>query len=324
MPEETVLQSKVPANQSGRSLLDYLSDRFKYQSLEAWEALIRSGKVTLNNEKADPLHPLQKGDLVAYSVALKEPPVDRNIQILHDEDTFLVAVKPGQLPSHADGNFIKNTFIYLITVMLRGKGWKGEVKLVHRLDRETSGLMVVAKERSAHRNLVAQFEEGRVQKEYMAVARGRIGEKEWEVNGAIGRDPDSQISVRQKVVPEGTPFSKPSLTLFEKMGDLKEAGLLKCIPKTGRTNQIRVHLDSIGHPVVGDKLYGRTDGEFLEFIRHVKSGGDPAFPGHFTVPRHLLHASKLTFSHPLTGRSLVFDSPLPPDMREYIENRSKT
>jgi 23S rRNA-/tRNA-specific pseudouridylate synthase len=154
------------------------------------------------------------------------------------------------------------------------------------------------------------------------VAKGRIEKGHFEVSGAIGRDTGSSISMRQKVVPEGTPFSKPSLTLFEKMEDLKDATVLKCIPKTGRTNQIRVHLDSIGHPLVGDKLYGRTDEEYLEFIRHVKAGGDPSFPGRVETPRHLLHASKLSFTHPETGEAAAFETPLPRDMGHYIQSRS--
>ena len=319
MPDETVLQSKVPQHQAGKTLSDYLSNRFRYQTREAWDKLIIAGKVTLNRKPALPLQPLQKGDLVSYSVILKEPPVDKNIQILHEEESFLVASKPGQLPSHADGNFIKNTFIYLITETLRDKGWKGDVRLVHRLDRETSGLMVVAKTREAHLNLTRQFEAGSVEKEYLAVARGQISGGKFEVNGAIGRDSASQISVRQKVVPESTPFSKPSLTYFEKIQDLKDATLLRCVPKTGRTNQIRVHLDSTDHPIIGDKLYGRTDEQFLAFISHVKAGGDPAYPGQMEVPRHLLHAGKLTFDHPTTGKPVTFESTLPPDMRGYIE-----
>jgi RluA family pseudouridine synthase len=322
MSEETVLQSKVPAHLAGEHLSAYLSRRFRYQTKEAWENLILSGKVTVNGEKASPGLKLHKGDRVAYSVVLKEPPVDRNIQILHEEDSFLVAAKPGRLPSHADGNFIKNTFIYLITQTLRNKGWKGDVRLVHRLDRETSGLMVVAKDKSAHLNLVQQFEQGKVGKEYLAVAKGRIEEEKFEVNGAIGRDPSSAISVRQKVVPEGTPNAKPALTYFEKIADLRDSTLLRCMPKTGRTNQIRVHLDSIGHPIVGDKLYGRTDEEFLEFIRHVKAGGDPAFTGRFEAPRHLLHASKLSFGHPQTGERLTFEAGLPDDMREFIKAKT--
>lgn len=307
---------------AGNILIDYLSQRFRYQTKDAWLDLIRSGKVTVNGNQASPALPLKKGDRVAYSVVLREPPIDPNIQILHEEESFLVASKPGQLPSHADGNFIKNTLIYLLTQMLRDKGWKGDVRLVHRLDRETSGLMVVAKNRAAHLKLVRQFEQGSVEKEYRAVSKGRMEEKTFEVTGAIGRDPESQISVRQKVVPAGTPFSKPALTLFEKLADLKDATLLKCIPKTGRTNQIRVHLDSIGHPIVGDKLYGRTDGEFLEFIKHVKAGGDPAFVGHAETPRHLLHASKLSFAHPETGELLSFEAEIPEDMKKFVKSNA--
>lgn len=322
MAEETTLQSKVPANLAGQSLSDYLSGRFRYQTTEVWNGLIRSGHVTVNDKRADPSLLLKKGDLVAYSVVLQEPPVDRNIQILHEEDSFLVALKPGQLPSHADGNFIKNTFIYLVTQMLREQGWKGDVRLVHRLDRETSGLMVVSKDKEAHQNLVQQFEKGLVEKEYEAVAKGVIERDRFEVGEAIGKDETSEISVRQKVVPEGTPFSKPSLTLFEKKTDLRGYTLLRCLPKTGRTNQIRVHLDSIGHPIVGDKLYGRTDEEFLQFIRHVKSGGNPAWPGHLETARHLLHAGKLAFFHPVTGQKVQFTTEPPQDMKDFIQARA--
>lgn len=324
MPDETILQSKVPLHHAGQTLSAYLAARFRYQTKEAWDGLISQGKVKVNGQAVLPGQILRKGDRVVYAVVLKEPPVDKDILILHEEETFLVAAKPGRLPSHADGNFIKNTFIFLITQSLKARGWKGDVRLVHRLDRETSGLLVVAKDREAHLNLVRQFEEGRVGKEYLAVARGKVEWESLEVKGAIGRDAASQISVRQKVVPEGTPFSKPSLTLFEKVRDLENAALLRCLPKTGRTNQIRVHLDSIGHPLVGDKLYGRTDGEFLEFVRHVKAGGDPSFPGRSEAPRHLLHASKLAFTHPVTGLPLSFEAPLPPDMRDQIETRSKS
>lgn len=319
MPDETILQSKVPQNLAGHSLLDYLSNRFRYQTREAWKSLIHSGKVAVYGKKASPELHLQKGDRVAYSVVLREPVVDRNIQILHEEDSFLVATKPGQLPSHADGNFIKNTFIYLITEELRKKGWKGDVRLVHRLDRETSGLMVVAKNKETHLTLTQQFESGKVEKEYQAVVIGRVEKENFEVAGAIGKDSTSIISVRQKVVPEGTPYSKPSLTHFEKIKDLDGFTLLRCLPKTGRTNQIRVHLDSISHPIVGDKLYGRTDKQFLEFIRHVKAGGDPAFTGHLETSRHLLHAGKLSFAHPASGNQVTFVAELPIDMRDFIE-----
>ena len=320
MPEETVLQSKIHLHQSGKSLLDFLADRFRYQTKESWDQLITQGKVTLNGQASTPQTLLRKNDLVAYHVVLNEPPVDKNIQILHEEESFLVASKPGQLPSHADGNYIKNTFIFLISETLRAKGWKGEVMLVHRLDRETSGLLVVAKSKEAHLKLVRQFEQGLVAKEYLAIVRGKVDKPSFEVKGAIGRDDRSEISIRKGVVPEGTPFSKPSLTQFEKVLDLKEGALVLCRPKTGRTNQIRVHLNHAGVPLVGDKLYGRSDAEFLEFINHVKTGGDPGFQERLEVPRHFLHASKLTFDHPVTGKKVTFEAPLPSDMKNYIEN----
>jgi len=321
VPDETILQSNVPPNHTGKELLEYLSGRFRYQTSEAWRELILKWKVTVNGKSVQPGHILQRGDLVAYAVVLKEPPVDKNIQILHEENTFLVAFKPGQLPSHADGNFIKNTFIFLITEELRRNGHKGVVMLAHRLDRETSGLMVVAKDKQAHRKLVNQFEKGLVEKEYLAVVKGSIAEKQFEVDGAIARDEESEISTRHKVVSAETPFAKPSRTLFEKVQDLKETTLLKCIPKTGRTNQIRVHLASIGYPLVGDKLYGRTDDQFLEFIHYVKAGGDPAFGGRLETPRHLLHASKLSFIHPETGERVSFEAEMPADMRNYISSK---
>lgn len=322
MTEETQLRSKVPANLSNLALVDYLSRRFRYQTAETWRELVQAGKVTVNDHTAGPDALLKKGDWVAYSVVLREPPVDRDIRILHEEETFLVADKPGQLPSHADGNFIKHTFIYILGEMLKAKGWNGTAQLVHRLDRETSGLMVVAKEGKAHQALVQQFEKGLVEKEYVTVVRGEITEDEVEVAGAIGKDPDSEISVRQKVVPEGTPFSKPSKTLFRKITGLKGFTQLLCLPKTGRTNQIRVHLDSIGHPVAGDKLYGRTDAEFLAYIRHVKAGGDPGWKGVLESDRQLLHASKLTFAHPVTGQKVSFAAELPADMKAFIQQHA--
>ncbi len=322
MSDETILQSKVPPPQAGKPLLDYLSGRFRYQTSDQWKDLILQGKVTVNSQKAQPQLILKKGDKVAYAVVLKEPPVDKNIRVLHEEEDFLVADKPGQLPSHADGNYIKNTFIYLINQTLKEKGFTGTAHLVHRLDRETSGLMVVAKTPAAHLKLLQQFEKSTVKKEYLAVVRGKVSQEHFELSGALGKDTESAISIRQKVVPADTPFAKSASTYFEKMKDLKEGALLKCVPKTGRTNQIRVHLASLGHPLVGDKLYGRTDKEFLEFVHHVKAGGDPSYEGRFETPRHLLHAAKLTFDHPETGQRVTFEAPTPQDMEDYIQKNS--
>jgi len=321
-PKESVLESRVPQLAAGKTLLDYLALRFRYQTRAGWEERIASGAVTVNGARARPGRALSQGDRVSYSVVLKEPPVDADIKIVHAEPAFAVAIKPGQLPSHADGNFIKNTFIHLISGMLKTAVAGEDIRLVHRLDRETSGLMVVARNKMAHADLMRQFAAGGVEKEYLAVAKGRIGREKFKVEGLIGRDPASTVSVRHALVPAGTPRAKHSCTEFIRVRELTDATLVRCLPRTGRTNQIRVHLAHIGHPVVGDKLYGKTDEEFLAFVRHVRAGGDPGFPGRAETPRHLLHASRLAFDHPETGRRSIFEAPMPDDMREYIERHA--
>ncbi|MBP7734466.1 MAG: RluA family pseudouridine synthase [Spirochaetes bacterium] len=322
MPEETTLSSRITQNSAGQRLIDFLCGRFKYHGRDRWIEIITEGLVTVNGASSDPGYALKKNDTVSYTVVLREPPVDSAIAIIHEEESFLVATKPGNLPSHADGNFIKNTFIYILRQRMAGGGYSGPVKLAHRLDRETSGIMVVGKTDRAHRNLASQFEEGTVEKEYLAVVRGPVSEDSFEVGDAIGTDAGSAISIRKKVVPPGTPGSRPAFTRFEVMERFAEATLLRCLPATGRTNQIRVHLDHAGHPLVGDKLYGRSDEQFLEFVRRARAGKFEPLPW-MEAPRHLLHASRLSFCHPLTGERLTFSSPMPDDMALYMEKIRK-
>ncbi|MGH7739364.1 MAG: RluA family pseudouridine synthase [bacterium] len=317
MTEKTNLQSKIHSASAGHLLLDYVSQRFRYQTRDHWQEMIEEGYLTLNGKKANPETILRSGDLVSYQTVLNEPEVDKNIQIIHDEKSFLIADKPGWLPSHSDGNFIKNTFIYLIREKLKAQGWGGQAHLVHRLDRETSGLMVVAKSREAARSLARQFETGQVKKTYSAIVQGVVTHDFFEVDGSIGPDPQSQISVRRALQPEGEPGGQRAFTQFEVLRRMAGSTLVLCKPQTGRTGQIRVHLASQGHPLVHDKLYGRTDEEFLEFVRQSKAGWSDENGGR--PPRHFLHAGRLELLHPLTGQALEFESNWPDDMRAFLE-----
>ena len=319
MQDETTLASRITQNNAGQRLIDFLCSRFKYHGREEWEKLIGSGKAAVNGKSSVPGYVLKKNDTVSYTVVLREPPVDPDIRIIHEEASFLVACKTGNLPSHADGNFIKNTFIYILRQKMKAGGYDGPVKLVHRLDRETSGIMVVGKTDDAHRTLVRQFEEGLVEKEYLAVCRGIIADDIFTVGGAIATDTESSISIRKKVVAEGTAGSRAALTRFEVIERFAGSTLVRCIPATGRTNQIRVHLAHAGHPLAGDKLYGRTDEQFLDFVRNARGGNFDPLPW-MDAPRHLLHAAKLSFNHPLAGERVTFEYPMPDDMRSYIEN----
>jgi 23S rRNA pseudouridine1911/1915/1917 synthase len=319
MSVETTLTSRVSADHAGRSLIDFLRHRFKYHNRAEWESLIKQGKVTVNGSSVRPDEVLKKNDAVSYTTVLREPPVDTAIKILHEEDSFLVAAKPGNLPSHADGNFIKNTFIYILRERLADRGHRGPVKLVHRLDRETSGIIIAAKTDDAHRILVRQFERGSVVKEYFAVVHGLIEGQGFEVGGAIAPDPDSIVSIRKRVVPLGTPGAKSASTRFEVIQRFPAFTLLRCVPFTGRTNQIRIHLSYVGHPLVGDKLYGRTDEEFLSFVRQVRAGNFDRLPW-METSRHLLHAARLGFHHPVTRKPVLFQCEMPADMWGYINH----
>ncbi|MFH0975390.1 MAG: RluA family pseudouridine synthase [Spirochaetota bacterium] len=317
MPEPTTLSSVINKNNAGARLIDFLSSRFRYHTIEKWEEIINAQDVKVNGSASLPDYILKNKDIVSYTVILNEPPVDSNIKIIHNEDSFLVAFKPGNLPSHADGNFIKHTFSYLIKKMMSDKGYDGYLKLAHRLDRETSGLLVVAKSKDANRALARQFEAHAVEKEYIAIVRGSIQDASFEADGAIAPDPESSVSIRKRVVPAGTPNAQASLTRFEVIERLTDYTVVRCLPATGRTNQIRVHLAHIGHPLAGDKLYGRSDAEFLEFVRAARRGSFEMLPW-MDAPRHMLHASSIAFKHPVTGERVQFLCPVPEDMMEFI------
>jgi RluA family pseudouridine synthase len=316
MNNETILKSRIPPSEEGKELIEFLCGRFRYHSRVQWIDIIMDQRVTVNGEASTPGFRLKNKDSVEFRVLLNEPPVDRNIRIVHEEETFLVASKPGSLPSHADGNFIKNTFIFIINEMLKSSGFTGKAGLVHRLDRETSGLMIVSKNTDLLRAFMKQFQDGTVKKEYTAVVRGIVEKEIFTVSGSIVKDTDSSISIRRKLVP-GDGFSAGySETRFEVIERLKSSTAVRCVPVTGRTNQIRVHLAHSGYPLVGDKLYGRSDDEFLAFVNNARAGNYETLPW-LETKRHMLHAGRLEISHPLSGERMTFIDPVPDDMSNY-------
>jgi RluA family pseudouridine synthase len=314
MATETILQSKVPPAFHGQSLLDYLSGRFAYQSRETWMALIRKGKVRVNGQKSAPQQPVHRGNVVSYSAALQEPEVDSNISILHEEETFLVASKSGNIPCHSDGQFITHTFVHALKEKKKDQGYEGFLGLAHRLDRETSGILLVAKTQDVLKVLAGAFERGEVEKQYLAWVRGLVVEETLERNDPIGRDPNSTVSIRRKALDPGAPDSLPAHTKFEVMERRGDRTLLRCLPLTGRTHQIRVHLEAAGYPVIGDKLYGRTDKEYIDFVNRSKENLPVDWTPIFGAQRQLLHAHHLGFIHPLTGKMVSYEAPIPPDM----------
>lgn len=306
-PESTTLRSRVPPRAAGTALVDYLAARFRYRSRAQWAAAVVAGEITLDDAQVDAEHALRGGEVVAYAEERREPAVDTAIEVLHEAESWVVAFKPGGLPCHADGAFLRTTFARLLAQRLE----RPKVSLVHRLDRETAGLLVVAKTRRASRALHAQFEARTVEKVYRAVVHGTVAEDEFAVDAPIGRAPASEISIRRAVVAADAEGAQAARTKFRVLDRVAhESGprsILEVRPVTGRAHQIRVHLEHAGHPLVGDKLYGRSDADFLAWLDHVKAGGDPAWSSRLGAPRHLLDAVALAFDDPETGERRRFE-----------------
>lgn len=189
--------------------------------------------------------------------------------------------------------------------------------LLHRLDRETSGVLLVSKTLESRRTLQKKFETAAVQKEYLAIVHGTPRDESGEIDAPIGRCPPTgcAVAIRQAVVPDG----RPSRTQWWVERRLKKFSLLRVRPLTGRLHQIRVHLASIGHPVVGDKIYGGDERHYLRFI---ETGMTPELLESLLLPRHALHAARLTLMEGWHGAPLTWAAPLPEDLRIFLDENA--
>lgn len=311
---DTTLTSTVKADLAHLGLLDYLCARFPYRNREGWKGEIDQHRLTVNGKPGRPQTQLSKGTKVSYTSPRREPAVARDIVTLFEDEHLLVVDKPAPLPVHADGVFITNTLINILRVQNKNP----DLSLGHRLDRETSGVLVLAKDRNVTAKLMRGFEDSGVQKTYLAVVRGEVPWKDLDVKGWMAPKTESKISVRQWLSPTKLDAGKDSFTRFKKLETLKGYSVLQCQPLTGRTNQIRVHLEAAGFPIVGDKLYGRTDDEFIAYVTHMKQGGDQGTGGPWEHPRHLLHAWKLALNHPMTQAPMQWEAPMRGDMLDFV------
>jgi len=263
------------------------------------QQLIREGRVRVGGKRAKPSTLLIPGASVEVEPPLPEAPPklepeELTIEVLFEDDEIVVVNKPSGMVVYPAAGHPQGT---LIQGLLKGRrlanvGAPRRPGVVHRLDKETSGAMVFAKSDAAYWDLVRQFKERRVQKEYLALVCGEFTEDEGVIEAAIGRDPH-----HRKLMTIRGYGGKPAVTEFEVLRRFEELTLLRVRPRTGRTHQIRVHLWAIGHPIAGDPRYGHR-GEFK---------------------RLMLHAWKLGLTHPVRGEWLEFSAPPPPEFRPYLE-----
>ncbi|MCR9246769.1 MAG: RluA family pseudouridine synthase [bacterium] len=306
------LRSRVPAGLADQPLVEYLAGRFPYHSPTEWRRQIAAGKVRIADRPVAAERLVRAGEVVAWLRSDREPAVDRNVRMLHAEAAFVVVDKPAHLPVHADGPFIRNTLAHL----LRHELGHDRARLVHRLDRETSGVVVAPCTRKARQRLAAQFEAGTVSKRYVAVVRGQV-EHDFVEDRPIGHCPTSAIGLR-RLASSAANDARTAVTRFEVLERGPANTMVTCIPETGRTHQIRAHLEAAGHALLGDPLYGRPDADYLAFVARVKAGGDARDRPPGEPRRQLLHAAELAFDHPTTGQRVTFAADLPAEFREWL------
>ena len=236
------------------------------------------------------------------------------LRVVHEDQDLIVIDKAAGLVVHpAPGNpdrTLVNALIAHCGDSLKGVGGVRRPGIVHRLDKDTSGLIIAAKTEAAHQGLVAQFAARSIERSYLALVWGRPRPEAGRITGNIGRSPRNRK--KMAVVRRG---GKPATTRYRTLRHLAgdRVSLAECRLETGRTHQIRVHLASRGHPLLGDPLYGRGDAARL---RALAAGEDAAPP---TLERQALHARSLGFTHPTSGEALRFESDMPSDMKDLLD-----
>lgn len=317
----TSFEATATEADAGQRLDRLIAARLPELTRSRAKALIEAGRVSLGGATiSEPSYRVKPGQTFAIIVPEPEPafPLAQNIplDIVYEDADVIVVNKPAGLVVHpAEGNpdgTLVNALLAHCGPSLSGIGGVRRPGIVHRLDKDTTGLMVAAKNDAAHQALAAALEARRIERVYQALVWGVPSPREGEIAGNIGRHPVDRK--RMAVVTRGGRAALTRYRVLRPVGPV--ASLVECRLATGRTHQIRVHLASIGHPVVGDPLYGRATAARL---RRLAPAARAAVEG---FGRQALHAQRLAFVHPRTGEALSWSVPLPTDMAELIRSMS--
>jgi 23S rRNA pseudouridine1911/1915/1917 synthase len=297
------LHLTVPDGDFGRRLDQVLASLLPQHSRNRLQSWVRDGCVHIDGAvELEPKRKLLGGERLLVSQPtdirdLPEQPEDIPLDIVFEDETLIVLNKPAGLVVHPGSGNWSGTLMNALLHHVPSIGEVPRAGIVHRLDKDTSGLLVVAKTLEAQTDLVRQLQARTVRRVYLALAAGAM-KRDGGVDSPIGRHPVQRI--KMAVVPESR-GGKPALTWFRIMEQFAYCTFVECSLETGRTHQIRVHLASLGHPLVGDQVYGKPNPKL------------PAFP------RQALHATRLGLVHPLSGLKMQWEVPLPADMRDLLD-----
>ena len=297
------MKETVVEMQNGR-LDKVCSEIYSDYSRSQIKQLLDGGNITVNGKTEKAKYKDKSGDVIRLeepeTKTLELRPENIPLDIVYEDDDVIVINKPQGMvvhpaPGHDEHTLVNALLYHCPLSTINGTFRPG---IVHRIDKDTSGLLMVAKNDKAHRSLAKQLKDKTNIREYVALVHGRIAEDEGTINAPIGRSLKDRK--KQAVVKDG----RNAVTHFEVLKRYRDYTFVTCILETGRTHQIRVHMKYIGHPLVGDPLYGPK--------KTIKGNGQ------------FLHAGKLGFVHPTTGKLLIFEAPLPKIFQECLEKLDKT
>ena len=305
--ENFIVEKSLPAER----LDAFLRRKFPAVSRVAFKRLIEQGHVRVNERPAKPTHAPRAGEQIEVhwpeAKSAEAQPEEIPLAILFEDQSLLVLNKPAGLVVHPAAGHEEHTLVNALLHHCRGSlsgiGGVARPGIVHRLDKETSGCLVVAKNDETHLALSAQFAKRRVEKIYNAIVCGELARESGEIRAAIARHP----SHRKRMAARDDDSGRAAHTSYRVLERLNAATLVEAQIHTGRTHQVRVHFQFLGHPLVGDETYGARQNARLKELTH------------YAAPRVMLHACELTFVHPRTEKQLSFEAPLPKDFREALK-----
>ena len=333
-PEETVedeeqgmfehFRLNVDVGQTPMRVDKYMACHLEDTSRHRVQCAIKEGYVRVNDKVAKANLIIRPGDVIRFVMpyrrrGLEILPQDIPLDIVYEDNDLLLVNKQAGMVVHPGHGHFEGTLVNALSYHLGiSQGPEAEDErmgiLVHRIDKDTSGLLVVAKNDETQLDLARQFFEHSIERKYVAVVRGYIKEDEGTIDGNIGRDPKDRL--RMAVFPQGSDIGKPAVTHYKVLERFGYVTLVECILETGRTHQIRAHMKHIGHPLFSDERYGGT-----EILRGERTGSYRQFVlnGFKTCPRQALHAKTLGFVHPRTKKQMDFTSDIPEDLDNLLE-----
>jgi 23S rRNA pseudouridine1911/1915/1917 synthase len=326
---------EVPTEAAGQRLDQFLTSQLEGVSRSRVQLLMDQGDVLVNGEREKPSMKLRGGEKIAitgepHPAPLKATAEDIPLDLIYEDGDLAVVNKPAGMMVHAGAGqsedarsrgTLVNALLYRFKA-LSSTGGDLRPGIVHRLDKDTSGLIVVAKNDRAHAALGEMFAGRRIKKTYIALVQGAVERARGTINAGVGRDPVR----RTRMTAQPNENARTAVSHYEVVRRLANRfgkfTLVRVRIETGRTHQIRVHMASIGHPVVGDTLYGGA-GQLTDQVAsqaaQSKAARRKAEPERLKLGRNFLHAARLEFTHPITGKLLQLEAPLPDELERFLE-----